>query len=388
MIKEYILKHKDNDVLLFRMDNESHILSGIEKIINAERLPFGLLDINNIVECSILLNKWIEARGLPESRIDKEDIKKQYNAKELKELMVKAMGLNLTDHYWLHEAGKKIKWKEVNHFENSFDKVIPSEDVYPGLRVNVGDSSPNLCVDGSIEKRWIMKNEERYLIKGSRFKERKQEPFNEAIASEIMDEYGIKHVRYEHKWTRKENEPYSECLCMCDIHIEYMNIGWVFSNIEYGSRKYSDLINLCRERGIEEIKERIDEMLAIDFLLGNTDRHRGNYGILRESDSLKWICFAPIFDNGNSLFHDMVEEDTNNFSVDSFSKAFNDRNMSNLDLIDYPQWYNEGRSDKIVEIVNRNLRSNEKMKSKRINKIISVIKERIKIFEKIIREKR
>ena len=39
------------------------------------------------------------------------------------------------------------------------------------------------------------------------------------------------------------------------------------------------------------------------FKISNSDRHLNNFGILRRSDTLQWLCPAPIFDSGNSMFY-------------------------------------------------------------------------------------
>ena len=39
-----------------------------------------------------------------------------------------------------------------------------------------------------------------------------------------------------------------------------------------------------------------------DYILTNTDRHYNNFGVLRDTHTLKFIGLAPIFDTGNSMF--------------------------------------------------------------------------------------
>ena len=43
-------------------------------------------------------------------------------------------------------------------------------------------------------------------------------------------------------------------------------------------------------------------MLATDYILANTDRHLGNFGFLRDSETLEWKGLAPIYDSGTSLW--------------------------------------------------------------------------------------
>jgi len=47
-----------------------------------------------------------------------------------------------------------------------------------------------------------------------------------------------------------------------------------------------------------KIQERFWDMCIIDALIGNTDRHLGNWGLLEQNDE---ISFAPIYDCGSSL---------------------------------------------------------------------------------------
>lgn len=49
-----------------------------------------------------------------------------------------------------------------------------------------------------------------------------------------------------------------------------------------------------------------DTKLAIIDIYKNTDRHMNNFGIIRDSKTLKWLHMAPIFDSGNSMFYDSM----------------------------------------------------------------------------------
>jgi len=44
-----------------------------------------------------------------------------------------------------------------------------------------------------------------------------------------------------------------------------------------------------------------ESQCRIDALIANEDRHWGNFGALRDSESLEFIGLAPILDNGNTL---------------------------------------------------------------------------------------
>jgi len=58
--KDYLLKHKEIPVLLFKMDDEAYELSEVKEIFDEKRLSFGLKDKENKIQCSIRLNNWIK----------------------------------------------------------------------------------------------------------------------------------------------------------------------------------------------------------------------------------------------------------------------------------------------------------------------------------------
>lgn len=56
-------------------------------------------------------------------------------------------------------------------------------------------------------------------------------------------------------------------------------------------------------------------MLLFDALIGNTDRHQNNWGVIYSLDqeNVRLIKFSPAFDNGTSLGHEIVEKKIKNF---------------------------------------------------------------------------
>jgi hypothetical protein len=86
--KEYFLKHKEIPVLLFKMDDEAYDLPEVKEIFDEKRLPFGLKEKGNKIQCSIKLNNWIRGRGLADSRRDLNKIKNIFKVKDKEELIV------------------------------------------------------------------------------------------------------------------------------------------------------------------------------------------------------------------------------------------------------------------------------------------------------------
>ena len=69
----------------------------------------------------------------------------------------------------------------------------------------------------------------------------------------------------------------------------------------------------------------LEYQILTDFVLTNTDRHLNNFGVLRDSRTLKFIRMAPIFDSGNSMFWDAPRlperSDCTEIAVNSFRKT-------------------------------------------------------------------
>lgn len=43
-------------------------------------------------------------------------------------------------------------------------------------------------------------------------------------------------------------------------------------------------------------------MIIIDAIIGNGDRHAGNFGWLRDTDTGAYVCMAPLYDFDHALY--------------------------------------------------------------------------------------
>jgi hypothetical protein len=60
-------------------------------------------------------------------------------------------------------------------------------------------------------------------------------------------------------------------------------------------------------------------MLVFDAVIYNEDRHFGNFGVLRNNRTGEIVAPAPLFDNGQSLFHFASKEDITH--LDEYAKT-------------------------------------------------------------------
>jgi hypothetical protein len=153
---------------------------------------------------------------------------------------------------------------------------------------------------------------------------------------------------------------------------------------EVSRNPYDRFLKICEKNDINNAKEKIDEMIAIDFIIGNTDRHIGNFGIIRDVNTLKWLKIAPIFDNGNSFCHNINRIDSIEDNLNSRCRWLETGNYQSLKNIGFPKWYSKNKQD-IINIVNYGLTDNEKTTENKREKLVSVIEKRIEALEQTIK---
>lgn len=205
----YILKHKDIDVLKFRF-NENSEISEVTEILSEKHLPVGVLKNEN-TSINKAMSSWWEHRRIPASRDKLETGLKLLNISAPLELLRKSMGLSLNDHYWIMPENSSLKWHKINYYENDFSEDIGKAlfdnkiTVKDKFRINV--FSPDNSSDGVLKKKWIIKkNGTRALLKGGDIYS-PQDAFNEVIAAEIMSRLKIPHAEYRIIYD-KQNQTY------------------------------------------------------------------------------------------------------------------------------------------------------------------------------------
>lgn len=162
--------------------------------------------------------------------------------------------------------------------------------------------SPDITTDGVLKKRWLTIKGEQSLLKGGSAPFH-QEPLNEVFASILMERLGIACAAYRLTWV--ESKPCSICPSFVTSNTDYISahhIGRLLLK-ETGQSKYEHYLACCESLGIPGVERQLGQMLTVDFLLANEDRHPGNFGALRDADTLQWIGPAPVYDSGASLWY-------------------------------------------------------------------------------------
>jgi hypothetical protein len=213
-------------------------------------------------------------------------------------------GLSLNDSYWVVEEGFAGTFGDNNLYENNFNRVLAmiAFTGYGSSAKSSLASSPEFTTNGMLPKCWRRISGKVYLYKGatSGASNTGNEPYSELYAYEIGTALGMNVVPYKvSKWKK---QLCSACELFTSKDIAFVPIGRV---VKTGGMR---AVREYYEKLGSEYVDALNDMIVLDAVIYNTDRHFGNFGVLVDSKTNKIIAPAPLFDHGNSLFNLAGEE--------------------------------------------------------------------------------
>lgn len=329
----FTLMHKNIPVLDFLLDEHSGRIIKRGDIHNSRHLPIGTT-IAVGIDALNKLNEWWFSRSIPSSRDGLRTAIETLNLKSAAQLILKSNGFSLSDQYWVHSKNSNISWESLNFFDNDFSpdtgEILFGRALGDIAKANL--RSPDNTSSGWLKKKWIISDNKRVLMKGGSGVFR-QEPFNEVIATNIMRRLSINHIPYTLLF--QDDQTYSLCDDFISKNTELIPAWSVKQCLPKGNSE-SELQHLLRctdSLGIPNIRKDIDKMLTLDFIINNEDRHFGNFGFIRNADSLEWLGISPIFDCGTSLWYN----DLNVGSTDK-SSTFKPTHAQQIKLVSDFSW--------------------------------------------------
>ena len=304
---DFVLKQYD-DVLLNFMTKRT--IDGIDVSITSinkdkiERLPLGMSPTSES------LTRWLLHRTIPANRAYAQNFlsKNGLSENDFIGILQICKGLSLTDCYWVTYPNDQKTFAEVNLFDNRFSQVL-SQIAFTGYGSSPASkfrSSPEFTTNGMLPKAWRRKEGKVLLYKGgtSGLANTGKEPYSEFYAAQVAEAMGIPHVTYGlSKWKGQ--------LCStCELFTS-KDISFVPASTLISTSKISQIIDWFDDHGW---KNDLADMLVLDAIIRNTDRHLGNFGFLVDNHTNQLLRPAPIFDNGLSLYCYVMDNDLNNLS--------------------------------------------------------------------------
>lgn len=388
---KYVMFNKNTPILICdivqdKNFEESLYIRKIEEIIDKDYLPVGVrIDKDGIDRSS--LNSWLKNRKIPSSRQNIDQILNNLNIQSTEELILENYGLSLSDQYWLKPVDEKVEWKDINNFENDF-----SDDIGKGI-TGINDllepislKTPDNTSDGWLKKSWKIINGERYLLKAGS-QPFKQEPFNEVLGFELADCLGLDCVKYV--IFNVKGEEVSACKNFITPNTELVPAWQLIKNTNKPNHisSYDWYLGICKNLGIKDIEEKTNDMLVLDYLLGNTDRHYNNFGLIRDVETLEFIGVAPIFDSGTSMYYNKLESQID-IRGNVLSKPFRNTHPEQIKLVKHFDKYDFSVLKNIDKFITSLYKRSETLKNyanrdKRINLLEKSVKERVKELEQL-----
>lgn len=376
----YFLMHKDIYVAKLELDETTGSVVKVDSIEREEHLPVGVLTTRGTFERAALNEWWID-RSIPASRSGIRHVLEVLDIPSTKMLLTKCFGLSLSDQYWIKPQASNVTWQEINFFDHSFSEDIG--DVLLGKPVKTEQfdfHSPDNTSDGCLKKRWKIIDGKRCLIKAGS-NPYMQQPFNEVIASRIMDRLGIPHVPYTLLWADKR--PYSVCEDFITKDTELVGAWRVMKTQkkDNSTSVYRHYLNCCEEFGVKDIIHSVDQMLVLDYIIANEDRHQNNFGLIRDANTLQWVGAAPIFDSGSSLGYDKLTRQIVS-GIDVECKPFKKSHEEQIKLVTSFDWIEFGKlkglDEEMMSIFDQ---AGEYMEDSRKQAIVESVTERLESLE-------
>ena len=302
---EYTLMHKNIPVLDIELDEATGSVQKLGTVHRIEHLPLGTVDRHGIVDRTALNTWWID-RCIPASRSGIRQALEALNISAPQLLLTRCFGLSLSDQYWVRPQGNDLQWEKINFFDNPFSEDIGDVLLGKASKTTGFDfRSPDNTSDGYLKKRWKIIDGKRCLLKAGS-NPFMQQPFNEVIASLVAERLGIPHVPYTLLWD--DGVPYSVCEDFITPDTELVSAWRVMQSMKKGNSisVYQHYLNCCEALGVSSIRHAVDQMIVLDYLIANEDRHQNNFGLVRDANTLEWLGAAPIFDSGSSLGYDKL----------------------------------------------------------------------------------
>ena len=163
-------------------------------------------------------------------------------------------------------------------------------------------TSPEFGTSGSFDKCWVREEDGPHLLKrgSSGYANAGFEPYSEKLCTDILKAAAISHVPYT--LCNYHGKLASDCPLFTSEDLGFVPAVRMFDR---GFDVY-DVLSFLADHGGDEL---FREMLVMDAVCVNVDRHAGNYGFLVRNDTGEVVGMAPLFDQNMALLPYLMEHD-------------------------------------------------------------------------------
>lgn len=285
---DYFLMNKDEKLLSFRTEAGILGTTVTETVSYSEKRPLGWKGIEH----------WLDGRNYAKHKNHFQSMLKEWQLDTIDGFLQMTHALGLNDTLWVKPESSSLLWASVNLYANPFDDIASRTAFETGLRgLKLSSTSPEFTSEGTYPKCWRQEPEGIILYKtgSDGFSNAGLEPFSEFMAAQIAGRMqGIRTVEYD--LAKFKGRLCSTCMLFTDESTGFVPAYKIFPQNTPGNMKHA--LELCSSLGFER---EFCDMVVLDAVTFNQDRHLGNFGFLVDNDTFEIKSFAPLFDFNRSM---------------------------------------------------------------------------------------
>lgn len=235
--------------------------------------------------------KWIKSRAIDSRRPNSRLLKKVLRLTEKDDIstVLSVNAVTITDNYWIKPISSDLTYTDVR-FDNDYFSNLALTGSYDSFNKAANSKTtktPELTNTGSFEKCWKLKNSGWLMYK----KANHDEMFSELFICRLGNALGFNMAEYERGNGVIKTKDFT------DNAIVNFEPAFSFLGDDEDYIKSVEIIKaLCPDAVGDYVN-----MLFLDTICANPDRHTFNFGILRNADTGKILGLAPNFDNNMAL---------------------------------------------------------------------------------------
>lgn len=198
--------------------------------------------------------------------------------------------VTLTDVYWVRGYREKIAYDEINLFDHSLSDAFVDVSLrgkqltaQNAALIAQSDTAGDVTTQGAAPKAWVRRNDTFYLLKDGDEKEVEAE----LLASRVARCFDAEQVLYEPFVYDGQRVSASRLMTSKAFSIVPMEHAEI-----YAANHGTDLYAMIRRYDLRGYYR----MNILDYLVGNTDRHWGNWGFLIDNSTNKPLRLFPLMD--------------------------------------------------------------------------------------------
>lgn len=275
-----------NGFLMSGNDAVAEIKDGLLFPIKHNRLPLYLQRCND-------LYGWLKDRAVDRHRTNSRLLRRlaRVATADDPDVAMKVYGATITDNFWVKPEGMNLDYLQVRFYANPFADTALFGSLVPFTdgSWNMNVSSPELTNTGSFEKCWKKEDGIWWLYKEGNIDAQYAELFIYHLGKTLglsMAEYVLAGDYVKSKDITND----------ASVNLDPAS-GLIDNNYDDYLLNYDVFTQIS-----PEIANAYVNMLYLDALCNNVDRHENNYGLLRDASTGDILSFAPLFDHNIALF--------------------------------------------------------------------------------------